>query len=389
MGHGIWVPICGARLYYDWEMTPAASTIDVVVPTFREALNIPLLIERLAALRGLHAPQLRLTIVDDNSRDGTEEAIQRLNLPWVSLIVRTADRGLSSAVLEGLNRTSGDMIVVMDADLSHPPEAIPLMLDELDKGSDFVVGSRYTEGGVTDDNWGLFRWLNSRVATLLARPFASIKDPMSGFFALRRATYTKADFLNPIGYKIGLELLVKCRCSRVSEVPIAFTDRIHGESKLSVAEQLRYIQHIRRLFLYKYGSWSEVVQFVVVGASGALVNLVAVTVLLHAGLRAGVSIACAISLSICTNFLLNRRFTFSHSKSGNMPTQFLSYVASVSFGALINYLVALLLLDLFPHFMPQLASLAGIGVATVANFVALKFLVFKRRHYRPRQSGDE
>ncbi len=362
-----------------------ASTIDVVVPTFREALNIPLLIERLANLKSSHAPHLHLTIVDDNSGDGTEKAIQRLNLPWVSLIVRTTDRGLSSAVLEGLNRTSGEIIIVMDADLSHPPEAIPRMLDELRRGSEFVVGSRYAEGGVTDDNWGFFRWLNSRVATLIARPFTSISDPMSGFFALRRITYSKADFLNPIGYKIGLELLVKCRCSRISEVPIAFADRIHGESKLSLREQLRYIQHIRRLFLYKYGAWSEVVQFIVVGASGALVNLVAVTALLLAGMRASVSIACAIAVSICTNFILNRRFTFSHSKSGHMPTQFLSYVASVSFGALINYIAALVLLRVFPQFIPQLASLGGIAVATVANFVALKFLVFKRKHYRPRE----
>jgi dolichol-phosphate mannosyltransferase len=371
-------------------MTPVASRIDVVVPTFKESLNIPLLIERLAVLKVAHAPTLHLTIVDDNSRDGTEEVIQRLNLPWVSLIVRTTDRGLSSAVLEGLNRTSGDIIIVMDADLSHPTETIPRMLDELYKGSEFVVGSRYAEGGVTDDNWGFFRWLNSRIATLIARPFTSISDPMSGFFALRRATYSKADFLNPIGYKIGLELLVKCRCSRISEVPIAFTDRIHGESKLSLREQFRYIQHVRRLFMYKYGAWSEVAQFIVVGASGALVNLLVVTALLHAGLSAGISIACAIAVSICTNFLLNRRFTFSQSRSGNMLTQFLTYVASVSFGALINYLASLLLLNLFPRFIPQLASLGGIAVVTAANFVALKYLVFKRKHYRPRKNpADE
>ena len=366
-------------------MTPMASTIDVVVPTFREALNIPLLIDRLAVLKSSSAPHLHLTIVDDDSRDGTEEAIQRLKLPWVTLIIRTTDRGLSSAVLHGLNSTSGEIIIVMDADLSHPPETIPRMVDELARGSEFVVGSRYVEGGVTDDNWGFFRWLNSRVATLMARPFTSISDPMSGFFALRRATYSQADFLNPIGYKIGLELLVKCRCIRISEVPIAFTDRILGDSKLSLREQLRYVQHIRRLFLYKYGAWSEVAQFIVVGASGALVNVLAVTALLHAGLSTSISIACAIAVSICSNFLLNRRFTFSHSKGGHMPTQFASYVASVSFGALINYFAAVLLLKLFPRFMPQLASLGGIAVATVANFVALKFLVFKRKHYRPRK----
>jgi len=366
-------------------VTTPTGTIDVVVPTYREARNIPLLIERLDVLRRSHA--LHLTIVDDNSGDGTEETVQRLNLPWVSLIVRTSDRGLSSAVLEGLNRTSGDIIVVMDGDLSHPPEAIPRMLDELAKESDFVVGSRYAEGGVTDDNWGMFRWLNSRVATLLARPFTSIEDPMSGFFALKRVTYSKADFLNPIGYKIGLELLVKCRCKKISEVPIAFADRIHGESKLSLREQLRYLRHIRRLFMYKYATWSEVVQFMVVGASGVLVNLLGLTVLLRAGLSAGLSIAGAIVTSICTNFLLNRRFTFSYSKSGHMPTQFLSYLVSVSFGAVVNYLVAILLLDLFPNLIPQAASLGGIAVATTVNFVALKYLVFKRKHYRPRR-GD-
>jgi dolichol-phosphate mannosyltransferase len=115
-------------------MTTRTDTIDIVVPTFREARNIPLLIERLDVLRASYA--LHLTIVDDNSQDGTEELIRRLNLPWVSLIVRTTDRGLSPAVLEGLRSTSGDTIVVMDADLSHPPEAIPKMLDELSKGSD-------------------------------------------------------------------------------------------------------------------------------------------------------------------------------------------------------------------------------------------------------------
>lgn len=366
-------------------MTTPTRTIDVVVPTYREARNIPLLIERLEVLRRSHS--LHLTIVDDNSGDGTEETIRRLNLPWVSLIVRTSARGLSSAVLEGLNRTSGDIIVVMDGDLSHPPEAIPRMLDELAKGSDFVVGSRYVDGGVTDDNWGLFRWLNSRVATSLARPFTTIEDPMSGFFALERTTYSQADHLNPIGYKIGLELLVKCHCKKISEVPIAFADRIHGESKLSLREQLRYLRHIRRLFIYKYATWSEVVQFMVVGASGVLVNLFGLTALLRAGLSASMSIAGAIAMSICTNFLLNRRFTFSYSKSGHMPTQFLSYLVSVSFGALVNYLAAILLLALFPSLMPQVASLGGIAVATIVNFVALKFLVFKRKHYRPRGDG--
>jgi len=359
-------------------------TIDVIVPTFKEAANIPLLIERLATLRRSYPRPLQLTIVDDDSRDGTIEAVEALALPWVRLIVRTEARGLSASVLEGIGRTTGELIVVMDADLSHPPEAIPRMLEELHNGSDFVVGSRYVEGGVTHDDWGLLRWLNSQLATYLARPFTSINDPMSGFFALRRETFALADALNPIGYKIGLELLVKCRCSRIAEVPIEFADRVHGKSKLSLREQLRYIRHLRRLFMYRYGTSSEVMQFIVVGASGVLVNLGIVTALLRAGVTAPLGIAAGIAASICTNFYLNRRFTFSHSRSGHMPTQFLGYLVSVSFGSLVNYTIALTLLARIPGLIPQLASLGGIGVATGVNFVALKYLVFKRKHYRPR-----
>ena len=360
------------------------STIDVIVPTFKEAANIPLLIERLATLRRSYPHPLQLTIVDDDSRDGTIEAVESLALPWVRLIVRTEARGLSASVLERIERTKGELIVVMDADLSHPPEAIPRMLEELGSGCDFVVGSRYVEGGVTHDDWGLLRWLNSRFATFLARPFTSIKDPMSGFFALRRETFAHADALNPIGYKIGLELLVKCRCSRVAEVPIAFADRVHGKSKLSFREQLRYLRHLRRLFMYRYGTSSEVMQFIVVGASGVLVNLGVVTGLLRSGVTAPFGIAGGIAASICTNFYLNRRFTFSHSRSGHMPTQFLGYLVSVSVGSLVNYTIALILLHRLPGLLPQLASLGGIGAATVVNFIALKYIVFKSKHYRPR-----
>jgi dolichol-phosphate mannosyltransferase len=365
-------------------VSPAEATIDLIVPTFKEAANLPLLIERLAALRRSYPRPLQLTVVDDDSRDGTVEALETLALPWVRLIVRTEARGLSAAVLEGIERTTGELIVVMDADLSHPPEAIPRMLEELHNGSDFVVGSRYVEGGVTHDDWGLLRWLNSRLATCLARPFTSIKDPMSGFFALRRETFALADPLNPIGYKIGLELMVKCRCSRIAEVPIEFADRIHGESKLSFREQLRYLRHLRRLFMYRYGTSSEVMQFIVVGASGVLVNLGVVTALLRAAVTAPLGIAGGIAASICTNFYLNRRFTFSHSRNAHMPTQFLSYLLAVAFGSLVNYTVALTLLARLPGLLPQFASLGGIGVATAVNFVALKYIVFKRRHYRPR-----
>src|SRR5690349_8134219 len=164
----------------------------IVVPTFREVEALPELIERVAAVRANHPSIVELLIVDDDSQDGTEALIAARPEPWVSLIVRKQDRGLSQAVLAGLRAARGDLLVVMDADLSHPPEAIVEMQKAIATGADFVIGSRYIEGGTTADDWGLLRFINSRVATALARPLTSISDPMSGFFALPRRVFEAA-----------------------------------------------------------------------------------------------------------------------------------------------------------------------------------------------------
>ncbi len=359
-------------------------SIDIVVPTYREAANIRPLLERLAEVRRAHSLPLFVTLVDDNSQDGIEAVVAEFGCDWARVLVRPRDRGLSSAVLHGIKHSGHDVIIVMDADLSHPPERIPAMLTALSLGADFVVGSRYAHGGTTDDDWGFFRWLNSRVATLLARPFTNIQDPMSGFFALRRTTYQQARDLNPIGYKIGLELLVKCGCQNVLEVPIHFENRTRGESKLSLKEQLRYVQHIRRLYLHSYATFSEVGQFLVVGLTGAVVNLGLLTAGLTLGLERRTAVAGAILISMTSNFLLNRRFTFSYAKDGPLIPQYLQYVLSVSFGALANYVVTMGLLYRSPDLTPQTAAGAGIAVGTVLNFIAMKYLVFRRRHIRLR-----
>lgn len=226
--------------------------ISIVVPTYREVESLPFLIDRIAALRSSF-PELELIIVDDDSRDGTAELIASRPEPWLKLFVRTSDRGLSQAVLFGLERARNEVLVVMDADLSHPPEVIPSMVRCLQEGADFVVGSRYVPGGSTADGWGVLRWLNSKAATLLARPLTSISDPMSGFFALTRETFARAEDPSPLGYKIGLELIVRCRCQRVREVPIHFASRAHGESKLTLEQQLLYLQHLARLYAFKFG----------------------------------------------------------------------------------------------------------------------------------------
>lgn len=189
-------------------------------------------------------------IMDDRSEDGTDQVVQeQAALCPVELVVRDGFRDLSLAVLDGLKRARGNVLLVMDADLSHPPEQIPDLLATLETpGVDFVIGSRFVAGGQTQA-WGGHRWLNSYIATLLCRPLArGARDPMSGFFALRRNTYRQAKGFDPIGYKIGLELICRCRCSTIREIPIIFHNRVEGESKLNLRQQSRYLIHLNRLY---------------------------------------------------------------------------------------------------------------------------------------------
>jgi dolichol-phosphate mannosyltransferase len=221
-----------------------ASQLDlsIVVPTYREAANLPVLVPRVADALNSTPLTWELIVVDDNSPDETVSICRRLAESYpVRLIVRTAERGLSSAVIAGMRAARGDILLCMDADLSHPPESIPTIASALgdDPNTDFVIGSRYVQGGRTEDGWGLLRWINSRGAILLARPLTRTSDPMAGFFALRRnAFHATESTLNPVGYKIGLELLIKCGCRHIVEVPIHFSNRLHGASKLTLREQL-------------------------------------------------------------------------------------------------------------------------------------------------------
>ena len=230
------------------------SAASIIVPTFREAPNIRPLAERVFAAVARAAREAELILVDDDSQDGTEAIVESLCAHHpVRLIVRRNARGLSSAVLAGFGEARYDRFVVLDADLQHPPEMIPIMLSRLDEGDcDFVIGTRYGGQGGVFREWPLRRRLASRVAILLARPLVSLSDPMSGFFALRRETWERAEQLDPIGYKIALELYVKAHCRRPAEVPIRFAARVAGTSKFGVVEQIRYLQHLSRLYRFRF-----------------------------------------------------------------------------------------------------------------------------------------
>lgn len=232
--------------------------ISIIIPTYQEVNNIDGLLHAISSVT-FPSPHWEVIIVDDQSTDGTIQLTQKLmnTFPWLKLIVRNQQRSLSAAVIEGFQHAKFDKLVVMDADLSHPPDLIPDLVNALDsQHADFVIGSRYIPEGSIGESWPLSRRLTSRFAASLAKLALSspIHDPLSGFFSLRKSTFLNADTLHPIGWKIGLELMVKCRCKNIREIPIHFSDRIHDKSKLNWKVIIAYLNHILHLFAHRLRS---------------------------------------------------------------------------------------------------------------------------------------
>jgi len=229
-------------------------TLSIVTPTFEEAENIESLVEDVSTALDRVVPAWELIVVDDDSRDGIASKcanLQRLGLP-LKLIVRKDQRGLATAVLEGFRHVQAPVLVVMDADCSHRGRDVVKLYRAIQAGAEFAVGSRYLAGGSTDDRWTVYRFLNSKVASLMALPLVRVSDPMSGFFALRRELLQRGGPLSPVGYKIGLEILIKCYPLSLQEIPIHFRTRLRGKSKLSLKQQLLYLYHIASLYHYRW-----------------------------------------------------------------------------------------------------------------------------------------
>ncbi len=227
--------------------------LSVVIPTYNEAENIQILIERVFRVFHEHILDGEIIIVDDNSPDETWQVASQLKSTFINLEVlrRLNKRGLSSAVLDGIKLARGYIIGVMDADLSHPPEKIPELVKPIMSGeSDLIIGSRYVKGG-NIENWPLSRRASSKLATLAARGLTHIKDPMSGFFFFRKEVLDGVE-LSPRGFKIGLEILVKGKYNKVTEVPIIFSDRKYGASKLSGSVILDCFSHLLRLYHHRF-----------------------------------------------------------------------------------------------------------------------------------------
>lgn len=229
---------------------PPSPVLSVVVPTYNERDALPVLVARMVEVaRGL---PVELVIVDDASPDGTgvlaDEAAKSSSIP-ITVVHRSGKAGLASAVLEGAAAAHADVVSVMDADLSHPPQLLPALWQAIQHGADIAVASRYVAGGGTE-RWPLRRRVVSRVATLAARWGLGLRarDPLSGFFAVRRELLTGYHYRG-LGYKLLVEILAMHRGRPVAEIPYRFVERQRGKSKLDSGEILAFLRllwHLRR-----------------------------------------------------------------------------------------------------------------------------------------------
>lgn len=385
--------------------------VSIIIPTFNESKNIADLLNQIQSNIPA-ATNVEIIIVDDNSPDGTgrvvEKYIEEKGDTWyidntnqnvsIKIIHRTEKTGLISALMNGISSSKGKNVLIMDADFSHPPEVINRMITELKKEPNcIIIGSRYINGGAIS-GMPFKRFLLSIGANFIARHGLCLKnvyDPMSGFFAFPKHALQDMEF-NTNGFKILLEILIKKKNSiRVKEIPYTFKDRKYGKSKLNFSIIFDYIKAVWNLYLYGRKSKnqntqsekrksvrfiSKAARFYTVGASGFLLNYL-VSIFLSNGVLGNFgylqATAIGISLSVTTNFLLNKFWTFED-KNINISRfirQYGMFIGCSSLGILIQFLSIYLLKESGISY--DISLLIGVTVASVSNFLFNKKLTFK------------
>jgi len=363
------------------------ESVSVIIPTYNERENIKTTLDRCACILEATKYKYELIVVDDNSPDQTWAFVKAAygDNDRVRVLRRTANRGLAVSIVDGFHVASMKSCVVIDADLQHPPKKIPELLAALEDGADIAIGSRHVEEGEIE-SWSRFRRVVSRGATTLAKwslPTAeSISDPMSGLFAVRRTVISNVE-LQPKGYKVLLEILSKCEVEQVAEVAYVFRKRAAGESKLTVGEYQKFLEHLLQLSLIDNGLHTKinprrivrVAEFGIIGAIGALLNtlvfLFAHTVTHTHYLLAGTA---AFLTAVNWNFVGNWALTFDK-PAGNLLNRYLTFCA-VCIGGFVVYSSALALtLDLLD--LPALVgNTIAIGAGAVVNFLGAENLAF-------------
>jgi dolichol-phosphate mannosyltransferase len=348
--------------------------VSVVIPTYNERDNIVKLIPALHEALSEAGVSYEVVVVDDNSPDGTAEVARSLSSRYnVRVLVRPGKLGLASAILDGVRASRGRYVAVMDADLQHPPEVLPRLVEMVREGCDVVIGSRYVRGGATP-GWSPIRrlvsWGANTIARLLLPRVRGVRDAMSGYFVFRREVIEGVE-LNLRGFKFLLELLVKGRFSRVCEYPIVFRPRVWGESKLGVGEVVNYVLHVLDLA-------HDSIRFAIVGGLGTLVNLATVALTgYYLGIEHWVSVLTAFEVSTLFNYSLHEVWTFKTSFRRGFISRLLKFhgavvvqfLSQMSFSNLLYYAYGVGRLT---------AQLVGIVVGFILNYLLSKFMVWRR-----------
>lgn len=347
--------------------------ISIILPTYNEAENLPVLLPALAKAMSTRAYEV--VIVDDDSPDRTWEVARRLGESdeRIRVIRRVGRRGLSSAVIEGFLAARGDVFVVADADGQHDLSLVPGLASEIENGAGIAIGSRYTQGGSVGE-WDERRHLLSRIATRMAIRLCkvAVTDPMSGFFALDRRVFEEVlPRLNPKGFKILLDLLVHIpKNTAVRELPFTFGVRTRGESKLSRRVQIEFLEYLYDVTAGRFIPLTFI-KYMIVGALGVLVNIVVYALVdrLFPEVAPGIlgfstSFVLGVEAAILFNFFLNNSLTFSHAKlrGVRMFTGLLSYNVACLLGALANYALASYLYSTGSSSIASIAAGAFVGM---------------------------
>ena len=379
---------------------PSKAKLSIIVPTYNESQNIVRMLDSIAETLSPYKGS-EIIVVDDNSPDGTAEMakshakiISTKKKIRIEIINRNGKFGLSSAIIKGVQYASGDFLVIMDGDFSHPPQVIPSIIQALqDSNYDIVIASRYVKGG-SIIGWPFKRRLMSKGATKIAQYGLGIdvKDPVSGFFAFRRDIISGLKF-DAIGYKMLLEILVKTKGARVKEIPYTFTNRRIGASKLDANVMFDYLRAVLRL--YRYGKsirqkerrtsvrfLSKAGRFYTVGASGLLINYIA-SLLFNTfapNLWFLYSTIIGILISMTSNFFLNKIWTFEDRKFNWKGTgiQLGMFMSFSSLGAIVQLLLVYALVENYKMDYPASLILA-VAVASVGNFLLNKKWTFKEK----------
>ncbi len=372
------------------ELVSLPYELSVIVPTYSEEENISLLIgevEKVFQESGIHG---ELVIVDDNSPDGTAAAARQLNEEFgnIQVLVRTCGRGLSASIIDGFKIARSDHFLVMDADLSHPPEIIPRLYAPLQKGeARLVFGCRYMKGGGIAD-WTLKRRIISRGASCLAKVITRIRDPMSGLFSLHRSVLEGIDF-HPKGFKIGLEIVARGNYDRIAEIPYFFRDRRFGKSKLDRRVMKDFLEHLLLLLFAKNSVFVDFLKFSLVGLTGLALNLLVLYSLVewfpfwnrfgNWAVQKKVLIAAVVAfgLAVSSNYLWNRFWTFKRRKANLSPLASYSSFVIVSLGGLAINIFLLKILHYQLGMWYMTAQVISICAASLWNFIGSEIWAFK------------